>query len=372
MLNQLTMSFEGSLLFVAAGAIISFRQAWSMLLGAVVNYVVLAPMMLNAGVIEARVVPQDLLVEPVDRRAHDGDLGPPAVLPELEDGRARVQHDRRPSSRSARAATTRWSGSRCRARGSWAASSSSAAPRSFLGHLLFHIHWWMGVIAVLATFLLVVVAARARRARPTSRPVGPLSQDHAAHLRRDRARQRHDQPDDRQHHRRRGVATPATCSPTSRAATCSAPTRASSSSPSSSACSPAALVVVPVFFILIPDASVLGTEQWPAPAALVWRGVAELLAKGVGALHPTARIGLLVGGLLGLVLPLLEMRVPEGEEVHPLGHRPRARVHDQRLQHHLDVHRRAASRSWLAQVEAEDRTSSTRCRSPRASSPARA
>ena len=69
MLNQVTMSFEGSLLFIAGGALISFRQAWSMLLGAVINYVILAPMMLNAGVIEAPIVPQDLRLEPVDRRA---------------------------------------------------------------------------------------------------------------------------------------------------------------------------------------------------------------------------------------------------------------------------------------------------------------
>src|SRR5262249_8700022 len=40
-LSELTLSFEGSLLFIAAGAIISFRQAWSMLLGALVNYGVL-------------------------------------------------------------------------------------------------------------------------------------------------------------------------------------------------------------------------------------------------------------------------------------------------------------------------------------------
>jgi uncharacterized oligopeptide transporter (OPT) family protein len=76
-------------------------------------------------------------------------------------------------------------------------------------------------------------------------------------------------------------------------------------------------VVVPVFFILVPDVSVLGGEQWPAPAALVWRGVAELLAKGVNALHPTARIGLLVGGLLGLVLPMLELAFPKAKKFIP-------------------------------------------------------
>src|SRR5205823_14403205 len=32
-------------------------------------------------------------------------------------------------------------------------------------------------------------------------------------------------------------------------------------------------VVVPVYFYLIPDVNMLGTEKWPAPAALVWRAV---------------------------------------------------------------------------------------------------
>src|SRR5439155_5902356 len=78
-----------------------------------------------------------------------------------------------------------------------------------------------------------------------------------------------------------------------------------------------AVVVVPVFFILVPNASVLGTDQWPAPAAQVWRGVAELLAKGVSALHPTARIGLVIGGTLGIVLALLERAFPKHKRFIP-------------------------------------------------------
>ena len=81
-------------LFVAGGALISFRQAWSMLLGAVVNYVVLAPIMLNAGIIDApsfrQISAWSLWIGVPD----DGDVGAAAVLHELEDGRARVQHDR--------------------------------------------------------------------------------------------------------------------------------------------------------------------------------------------------------------------------------------------------------------------------------------
>src|SRR5207249_1737564 len=77
------------------------------------------------------------------------------------------------------------------------------------------------------------------------------------------------------------------------------------------------LVVVPAYFMLIPDASVLGTEKWPAPAALVWKGVADLLSKGPGALHPTARLGLLIGALVGIVLPLLEIGLPRWKKFIP-------------------------------------------------------
>src|SRR5437764_14315627 len=51
------------------------------------------------------------------------------------------------------------------------------------------------------------------------------------------------------------------------------------------------LVVVPAFYKLVPTAAILGSDRFPAPAAQVWRGVAEVLAHGVHSLHPTARWG---------------------------------------------------------------------------------
>ena len=64
------------------------------------------------------------------------------------------------------------------------------------------------------------------------------------------------------------------------------------------------------FYLLVPDASALvGTETtapaFPAPAAQAWRAVAELFQHGIGNLHPVDReviyIGLAVGVILGLV-----------------------------------------------------------------------
>ncbi len=71
-----------------------------------------------------------------------------------------------------------------------------------------------------------------------------------------------------------------------------------------------AAVVVPAFNILIPDPAMLGTEAWPAPSCLVWAGVSEAFAHGVGALDRTARSGILVGLALGVSLALLEKFAP--------------------------------------------------------------
>jgi uncharacterized oligopeptide transporter (OPT) family protein len=71
------------------------------------------------------------------------------------------------------------------------------------------------------------------------------------------------------------------------------------------------LVAVPGFYLLVPTADVLGGDKFPAPAAQVWKAVAELLGHGVHSLHPTALYAMAVGGALGIVITLLEKVYPE-------------------------------------------------------------
>ena len=71
-----------------------------------------------------------------------------------------------------------------------------------------------------------------------------------------------------------------------------------------------ALVVVPAFNLIIPDPSVLGGEAWPAPSCVVWAGVSKAFAGGLGALHPTSRVAIMVGLALGVTLALLEKFAP--------------------------------------------------------------
>jgi uncharacterized oligopeptide transporter (OPT) family protein len=71
-----------------------------------------------------------------------------------------------------------------------------------------------------------------------------------------------------------------------------------------------AAVVVPAFMILIPDPSLLGSDAWPAPSCVVWAGVSKAFSDGISTLAPSSRTGILVGGLLGIALVLLERWAP--------------------------------------------------------------
>ncbi len=72
-----------------------------------------------------------------------------------------------------------------------------------------------------------------------------------------------------------------------------------------------AAIVVPAFHLLVPEAKVLGTEEFPAPGVLVWAGVSQMLSVGIEALHPSARLGALCGAALGIFLVLLERWAPK-------------------------------------------------------------
>ena len=72
-----------------------------------------------------------------------------------------------------------------------------------------------------------------------------------------------------------------------------------------------ALVVVPAFWLIIPDPSVLGSDEWPAPSCLVWAGVSKAFANGLTGLPPGANSGVIIGLALGVTLALAERFAPK-------------------------------------------------------------
>jgi uncharacterized oligopeptide transporter (OPT) family protein len=185
----------------------------------------------------------------------------------------------------------------------------------FLQIRFFSIHWWMAILAVIMSFFLAIVACRATGETDIT-PVGAMGKITQLMY---------------------GAIAPGnmvtnlmTANVTGGAATSSADLLQALKCGHMVGASPrkqffvmilgaiaGAVICVPVYHILIPDPSVIGTDRLPAPAAQVWAGVALLLSHGFTALPESARWALLVGGLLGIIITVAEKRWPKSRNFLP-------------------------------------------------------
>jgi uncharacterized oligopeptide transporter (OPT) family protein len=70
------------------------------------------------------------------------------------------------------------------------------------------------------------------------------------------------------------------------------------------------LAVVPAWYLMVPTKEKL--EAFNPPATNMWRAVAELLAGGgFGQLPPSAKMAIVLGALVGVILPLLGKLLPK-------------------------------------------------------------
>jgi OPT family oligopeptide transporter len=177
-----------------------------------------------------------------------------------------------------------------------------------LGYWFFAISPWMGVLAVLLTFFLALIASRAMGETDIS-PTGPMGKITQLTY---------------------GVLAPGnmkvnlmTASVTGGAAIHAADLLTDLKSGYllganprrqviAQLCGVAAgtLFVAPAYQLLINPAE-LGSDKWPAPGAQSWAGVARVLAHGLDALPQGAAIALLIGGITGIGLALIEDFAPK-------------------------------------------------------------
>ncbi|MCK6547521.1 OPT/YSL family transporter [Myxococcota bacterium] len=71
-----------------------------------------------------------------------------------------------------------------------------------------------------------------------------------------------------------------------------------------------AVIVVPAFELLVPTADLLGSERFPAPAVQVWASVSKVLAGGLAGLSAEARTLVVVGLVVGAALTIAERLSP--------------------------------------------------------------
>ncbi len=301
-----TLAFEGSLIMVAAGAIMGFKVAWSLLLGAIINFGFLAPKMFALGAITtlsyrgivgwsmwtgASLMVSSALFSFALQWQTIGRAIKGAAGGGHKDGVDRP-----------------WE--RIEVPRSWflAGMSVSGVACILILKFAFETTIPMGILSVAMTFFLALVACRATGETDTT-PIGAMGKITQLTY---------------------GILAPGhmvtnlmTAGVTAGAAGSAADLLTDLKSGYLLGANPrkqflaqlagvfaGTAIVVPAFFLLVPDVSVLGSDRFPAPAAQVWAGVAKLLSNGLESLHPTARLGLLVGALIGILIPLLEHVLP--------------------------------------------------------------
>jgi len=65
-------------------------------------------------------------------------------------------------------------------------------------------------------------------------------------------------------------------------------------------------VVAVLIFLVVTEAYGVATEIMPAPAAVLWSGMAKVLSEGISALPEYTLVGVLGGAILGILLTILE------------------------------------------------------------------
>ncbi len=180
---------------------------------------------------------------------------------------------------------------------------------------MFGIHWYMGIIAVVLTFFLAAVAARAG-AEIGINPIGALGKVTQLTY---------------------GVIAPGNVTANLMTAGVTAGAAASCSDTVGNlkvghmvGANPrkqfvaqlfgvlaGAVLAVPAYFILVPDANTLGGEKFPAPSALVWRGVAQVLSQGLRTLPPSAIVAIGVAFALGVLIVIVDRVFPKARPYTP-------------------------------------------------------
>jgi OPT family oligopeptide transporter len=77
------------------------------------------------------------------------------------------------------------------------------------------------------------------------------------------------------------------------------------------------IVSVLTFAVLVPNAQVLGTDQFPAPAAQTWSAVAIALGQGLSSLEPVKLWLIVAGTVVGVVLTFAPVLLPKYQEYLP-------------------------------------------------------
>jgi uncharacterized oligopeptide transporter (OPT) family protein len=310
-----TVMFSWEPMFIAAGAITGLHVCWSMFLGSVTAWMIFAPMLQHRGIIEgsgyATIVQWTLwggVACMVTSSLLSFGLQWRTALRAFTDLRAMFGGGRKGVKDPVGAIETP---------ASWFIGGQlfGFLGLAWLGHRTFGMPYWQTAVAVLLSFALALVACRVTGETDTT-PVGAMGKITQLTF---------------------GALSPGHMNINLMSANITAAAAGSSADlltdlksgyllgahPRKQFIAQFAgifvgtLVSVLCFRLLVPDASALGTDQFPAPAAQTWRAVAVALSEGLGALGPIKIWCIAIGGLVGILLTLLPRMFPARRHLIP-------------------------------------------------------
>ncbi len=307
-----TYSFglDPTLLMVAIGGLIGFRAAWSIMLGAILAWGVIAVNLVNSGIVPATRGPiGDWLLWPgVTLMVVSSLVSFSFSIPAIVRSFRRQPEDETAAPKADTGEVTR----------NWFLFSLTLALviAVILQTWFFGIAWWAAAIAVLLSFALAVVSTRVS-GETNVNPVGAM-----------------------------GKVTQLVFAGLVPASPAANLMTASVTAGAASQCSDlmhdlkcgyllgaiarkqvigqilgsvaGAAVAGYFYLVLVPDPkTMLLTDEWPAPAVAQWKAVAEVFKNGIDSLPQGAMTAIAIAAVVGVVLPIVEKLFPKAKPFIP-------------------------------------------------------
>lgn len=303
---DLTLQIDSSIVMAGTGGLMSMKSAMSILLGALLNYVVVAPVLIRAGIIPPAGGYRNIVgwslwfgVALMTTSSLYGFFAKPKII---------VDAFRRPFSKKRDGAGDVLGDVELPMRVFVIGIPLVGAVVVLMGHAWFGVQWWLGAIAVPLVFVFTLVAVNSTGLTSITPggALGKLTQITYSVLAPGNA-----------------ATNLVTAGITSDVALSASnllmdikPGYMLGAKPRQQAVGhvlgifAGGLAAIPVFYLIFGgDISLFTSERMPLPGATIWKGVAEVLTRGLSTLHPTARWAVLVGALLGIAIEIANGRM---------------------------------------------------------------
>jgi putative OPT family oligopeptide transporter len=303
-LNVLTVQWETSIVMMGTGALMSMKTAMSILLGGFINYFLLAPYLINAGIIPEAKFKAIAMWSLWFGAAL---MTTSSLYSFFSKPKMILEAFRKPFAKKAEAQKDILEDIELPMWIFAVGIPVVGAITVWMGHAWFDLEWWLGLIAIplVFVFTLIAVTATGLTAITPGGALGKLTQITYSIL----------APGNVPTNLMTAGITSEVSLNASNLLMDIKPGYMLGGKPRHQAIGhvlgifAGGLVAVPVFYqIFGGDISKFTSDALPLPGASIWKGVAEVLTQGLSALHPTAQAAALIGAILGIVLEVLNQK----------------------------------------------------------------